>query len=226
MPRPFPSAAVRTPLILPDGTPHAGTVFLKPVIDHPRIEVGDYSYASAFDPPDDWAARLAPYLHPFSAERLVIGRFCQIADGVRFITASASHRYDGFSSYPFAVFDGGFDEARASLPGPGPDTVVGNDVWIGQGARILPGVRIGDGVIVGAGAVVARDVPPYAIVAGNPARIVRMRFDAAIVDRLLDLAWWTWPIGRILEHEAAICGADLPALEAAARGARRSEMPA
>ena len=135
MPRPFPAPDTRNPLILPDGSVHDGTVFLKSVIDHPRIDVGDYSYASAHVPPDDWAAHLAPYLSPFSAERLAIGRFCQIADGALFITASANHRRDGFSTYPFAVFDG-FGDHRASLPGPGPDTVIGNDVWIGQGARI------------------------------------------------------------------------------------------
>ena len=215
MPRPFPAPDTRNPLILPDGSVHDGTVFLKSVIDHPRIDVGDYSYASAHVPPDDWAAHLAPYLSPFSAERLAIGRFCQIADGALFITASANHRRDGFSTYPFAVFDG-FGDHRASLPGPGPDTVIGNDVWIGQGARILPGAQLGDGVIVGAGAVVGGAVPAYSVVAGNPGRIVGRRFDAATVRRLCRLRWWTWPIAHILRHEAAICGGDLAALEAAA----------
>ena len=215
MPRPFPAPDTRNPLILPDGSVHDGTVFLKSVIDHPRIDVGDYSYASAHVPPDDWAAHLAPYLSPFSAERLAIGRFCQIADGALFITASANHRRDGFSTYPFAVFDG-FGDHRASLPGPGPDTVIGNDVWIGQGARILPGAQLGDEVIVGAGAVVGGAVPAYSVVAGNPSRIVRRRFDAATVRRLCRLRWWTWPIAHILRHEAAICGGDLAALEAAA----------
>lgn len=216
MPRPFPAPSARTPLILPDGTPHAGTVFLKAAIDHPRFEAGDYSYASADVPPADWAARLAPYLMPVSAERLVIGRFCQIAHGAVFITASANHRHDGFSSYPFAIFDGGFAEGRASLPGPGADTIVGNDVWIGRDATILPGARIGDGVIVGARAVVGGAIPPYAVVAGNPARVLRRRFDAATVARLLSIAWWTWPIEAILAAEAAICNADLAALERAA----------
>lgn len=215
MPRRFPAPDTRHPLILPDGSLHTGTVFLKSVIDHPRIEVGDYSYASSFDPPGDWAARLAPYLHDVSAERLVIGKFCQIADGAQFITASANHRRDGFSTYPFAVFDG-FGEDRASLPGPGPDTVIGNDVWIGQGARILPGARLGDGVIVGTGAVVGGEIPAYHVVAGNPGRVLRPRFAPEVIDRLLALRWWDWPVERILAHEAAICGADLAALEAAA----------
>ena len=219
MARPFPDPATRHPLRLPDGTPHAGTVFLRAVLDHPRILVGDYSYASALVPPDDWAERLAPYLHREAPERLVIGRFCQIADGAVFVTASANHRRDGFSSYPFAVFDGGFDAARPSLPSDPavfPDTVVGHDVWIGRGVCVLPGARIGDGAILGAGAVVGGVVPAYAVVAGNPARVVRMRFDAATVARLGAIAWWHWPVARILRHEAAVCGADLDALEAAA----------
>jgi virginiamycin A acetyltransferase len=105
---------------------------------------------------------------------------------------------------------------RPSMPGPGPDTIIGHDVWIGTGATFLPGARLGSGVIVGAGAVVRGDVPPYAIVAGNPARVLRYRFDAQIVERILAVAWWTWPIDHILAHEAAICGADVVALEAAA----------
>ena len=218
MSRSFPDPDTRHPLTLPDGTLHEGTVFLKAVLDHPRITVGDYSYASSTTPPEDWAARLAPYLFPQSAERLILGKFCQIADGVLFITASANHRRDGISTFPFAVFDGGFEEARASLPEPGPDTVIGNDVWIGQGARILPGARIGDGAIVGAGAVVAGAVAPYAVVAGNPAQVMRRRFDVPTVARLQALAWWDWPIAHILAHEAAICGGDIAALEAAAPG--------
>ncbi len=208
----FPAPDTRHPVRLPDGTAHSGTVFLKPVIDHPRWQVGDYSYASAHQPPPDWAAHLAPYLYEFSPETLVIGKFCQIADGVRFITASANHRYDGFSSFPFAIFDGAGSD-RPSLPaGPFPDTKIGHDVWIGQGARILPGAELGSGVIVGAGAVVSGQVPPYAVVAGNPGRVRRMRFDAATIEHLLQLAWWDWPIAAIQEAEAAICGADLDAL--------------
>jgi len=205
---PFASPDTLHPVILPDGTPHAGTVFLNAAIDHPRMEIGDYSYASAFDPPDDWAARLAPYLFDFSPERLVIGRFCQIADGVQFITASANHRHDGFTSFPFFIFGGD----AVSVPGPGPDTVIGNDVWIGQGARILPGARIGDGVIVGAGAVVGGTVPPYTVVAGNPARVLRSRFSPEVVELLMELRWWDWPIDRILATQAALCNGDAKAL--------------
>lgn len=211
--RPFPSADTLHPVALPDGGIHAGTVFLAAAVDHPRITVGEYSYASAHEPPDDWAACLAPYLYDFSPERLLIGKFCQIADGVTFVTASANHRYDGISSFPFAVFGGGAVDGRPSMPKAGQDTIIGNDVWIGQGARILPGARLGDGVIVGAGAVVAGRIPPYCIVAGNPATVIRARFDQDEVAALLRIAWWDWPISTILAHEALIAGGDVAALE-------------
>lgn len=207
-------------MILPDGSAHPGTVFLSAVIDHPRIQVGHYSYMSCHSPlqaGDDIAARLAPYLYPFSPECLIIGKFCQIAHGVQIITASANHRYDGLSSFPFAIFDPDPAKgARPSLPGPGKDTVIGNDVWIGTGAMILPGAQIGDGVIIGAGAVVGGDVPPYSIVAGNPGQILRARLPARDAARMQAIAWWDWPIQAILDHEALICGGDLDALEAAA----------
>jgi virginiamycin A acetyltransferase len=212
----FPAPSTAHPVQLPDGSAHAGTVFLQPVVDHPRFSVGEYTYASAFDPPQDWAAHLAPYLFDFSPERLIIGKFCQIADGVRFITASANHRYDGISSFPFAVFGGGGGEGRPSMPGAGADTRIGHDVWIGQGARILPGAVLGDGVIVGSGAVVSGKIAPYSIVAGNPAKVLRQRFSSAAVARLQKIAWWDWPIDHILSHEAEIMAADLTALEAAA----------
>lgn len=220
MPQSFASPNRVFPVRLPDGTAHPGTVFLSAVLRHPKIAVGDYSYASAFDPPAepaDWAARLAPYLFDFSPERLVIGKFCQIADGATFITASAQHRHDGFSSFPFAIFGGGAADARPSMPAPGQDTIIGNDVWVGQGARILPGARIGSGAIIGAGAVVGGEVPDYSVIVGNPGKVLRRRFNPETIARLLQLAWWDWPIDHILTHEAAICGADLPALESAAK---------
>ena len=212
---PFAKPDTLNPVPLPDGSVHEGTVFLKAAINHPRIDVGDYSYASTFDPPEDWAAHLAPYLYDFSPEKLIIGKFCQIADGVRFVTASANHRYDGLSSFPFAVFDDAPSEGRPSMPGPGPDTVIGNDVWIGMGAIILPGTVIGNGVIVGAGSVVSGNVSDYSIVGGNPACLVRKRFNDETVAKLNELAWWDWEIDRILANEAAIVGTDLTVLKAA-----------
>ncbi len=216
----FPPPDTPHPITLPDGSLHLDTVFLRAVIDHPRWQIGEYTYASTETQPEDWAKMLAPYLYVFSDDRLILGKFCQIADSVRFITAGANHRYDGFSSYPFAIFHREF-EGAPSLPGPGRDTVIGHDVWIGQGAKILPGAQIGNGVIIGVGAVVGGTVAPYQIVTGNPGRVLRARFTPDVVARLQALRWWDWPIADIVAHEAAICGADIVALEAAARELER-----
>jgi virginiamycin A acetyltransferase len=138
---------------------------------------------------------------------------------VQFITSSANHRMDGISTYPFAVFDGlegGVDYDRPSMPTGKKDTVIGHDVWIGTGATILPGACLGNGVIVGAGAVVGGTVPDFAIVAGNRAEVVKMRFDDATIARIDAVAWWDWPIEVIVKNEAAIVGADIDVLEAVA----------
>ncbi|MEM7695923.1 MAG: CatB-related O-acetyltransferase [Pseudomonadota bacterium] len=202
----LPDPSARHPLILPDGTAHPGTVHLGAVIDHPNIDVGVHTYAHAFEPPDNWASRLAPYLFPGAPERLVIGKFCQIANGVTVVTATANHTLTGLTTYPFGVFDPGrFGAYRASLPA-GQDVIVGKDCWLGYGATLLPKARLGNGVIVGAGAVVAGDVPDYAIVAGNPATVVRMRFSPTEIATLNQLAWWDWPGERIKDA--------LPLLEA------------
>ncbi|WP_425039709.1 CatB-related O-acetyltransferase [Primorskyibacter sp. S187A] len=215
---PFPLPDETHPVRLADGARHDGTVFLSAILDHPRITVGDYTYMSRHAPMTEAssiAAALAPYLYPFSPERLTIGKFCQIAHGVQIITASANHRRDGLSTFPFAIFDRDPDRPeRPSLPGPGPDTIIGHDVWIGTGAMILPGAEIGDGVIIGAGAVVGGHIAPYSVVAGNPGQIIRARLTPQEAARLQAIAWWDWPIELIVEHEALICGADIDALEA------------
>ncbi len=205
MPLPDPTRA--HPITLPDGSAHEGTVFLNRVVDHPRFIAGDYTYASDFDPPQDWAGRLAPYLFPFSEERLEIGKFCQIAHGVRFITASANHAMDGISCFPFPVFD---PERMTGFQPDTRDTVVGHDVWFGHGAMILPGARIGSGAIIGAGAVVRGEIPPYAIVTGNPGQVLRYRFDPDRIAALLDAAWWDWPAGRLAEALPALLKGALP----------------
>lgn len=204
------------PLLLPDGSPHKDMVHLNRVIDHPNITIGDFTYANDFDPPQDWAARLAPYLYPGAPERLVIGRFCQIAHGARFITASANHDMTGLTTYPFPVFDPASRAAYTGALGPLPDTVIGHDVWIGHGALILPGVRIGHGAIIGAGAVVTGEVAPFTIVAGNPARPIRPRFAPDTIATLLRLGWWDWPQDRITAALPALLSGDLAALVALA----------
>ncbi|NOD31060.1 CatB-related O-acetyltransferase [Ruegeria atlantica] len=207
---PLPDAARRYPVTLPDGTEHRGTAFLSQVINHPRIQVGDYTYASDFDAPEDWANRLAPYLFEFSREKLVLGKFCQIAHGVRFVTASANHATDGITCFPFPVFD---PERMLEYQPDVRDTLVGNDVWIGYGALIMPGASIGDGAIIGAGSVVRGTIPPYSVVTGNPAEIRRYRFDADKIERLLALKWWDWPAELIIEAESVLLRGDIENLE-------------
>lgn len=211
----LPDPLTRHPILLPDGTRLPGTVLLRAVIDHPNIDVGDYAYAADNDPPQDWAARLAPYLYPGAPERLAIGRFAQIAQGVRFVTASANHPLGGLSTYPFRIFDMATVGPYVGEAATRGDTVIGPDVWLGFEARVMPAVSIGAGAIVAAGSVVTRDVPPYALVAGNPARVMRMRFDTATVGRLLCLAWWDWPAEAILDALPALESGDIDALEAA-----------
>ncbi len=186
-PMPLVDPTALHPQVLPDGTANRSLVQLSVAIRHPNVAVGMRTYAYDFDPPEDWAARLAPYLYPGAPERLVIGRYGQIAHVVRFVTASANHALGGITTYPFAIFDpAALPAYKGAFEGLS-DTVVGHDVWIGHGALLMPGVTVGSGAIIAAGAVVTRDVPPYAIVGGNPARVLRHRFPPAEVERLLAL---------------------------------------
>ena len=205
----FPDAARAYPVTLPDGSDHSGTVFLNRVIDHASWDVGDYTYASDFAPPGDWAAHLAPYLFGMGPERLRSGRYCQIAHGVRFITSGANHATDGLTTFPFPIFD---PAQIGSFQPDTRDTVIGHDVWLGYGAMVCPGARIGNGVIVGAGAVVRGSVPDYAIVAGNPAQVVRMRFSQAEIATRNALAWWAWPPERVQAALPALLAGDVAAL--------------
>ncbi|MBZ4021091.1 acetyltransferase [Rhodobacter sp. TJ_12] len=215
-PNAFPAPQTRYPLTLPDGQVHEQTVFLRAALDHPNIEAGDYSYCTDFDTAPALAQRLAPYLYPGAPEHLRIGRFCALAHGVRFITASAMHPMQGLSSYPFRIFSGMDLAPYVQEAGAHGDTVVGHDVWLGYEARVMPGVTIGNGAIVASCAVVSRDVPPYAVVAGNPARVVRLRFAPEVVARLQKLAWWHWPVAAIMAALPAIEAGDVAALERSA----------
>lgn len=208
----------RHPMTMPDGTVIKQVVHLREVIDHPRIEVGAFTYFHNFEVLDDYAMALAPYIFPLSPEKLVIGKFCQIAHGVRIITSSANHNMSGFSTYPFNNFM--MDESTTSedivkmfhVPGRKGDTVIGNDVWLGMDVKVMPGVTIGHGAIVAAGAVVTRDIEPYTIVGGNPAKPIRKRFDDATIGALLEIAWWDWEAPKIERNVAAIVGADIGTL--------------
>jgi virginiamycin A acetyltransferase len=193
-------------------------VFLKTVVTAPNIEVGDYSYYD--DPGDPTAFERENVLYAYGPEKLVIGRYCALATGVRFVMAGANHRTAGVSTFPFAIFGGIRAERTLDLvmavPSRG-DTIVGNDVWIGYNAMVMPGVRIGDGAIVAAGAVVSKVVPPYGVVAGNPARLVRTRLDEADVARLLRAAWWDWLVELVTEHARTIMAGQPAEIEAIAR---------
>lgn len=188
--------------------------FLRNAVTRPTIEVGDFTY---YDDPKgvERFQENVLYHFDFIGDRLVIGRFCSIAAETRFIMNGGNHATDQFTTYPFSIFGNGWEEgAPESWPHRG-DTVVGSDVWIGYGTTIMPGVRIGHGAIVATRAVVTKDVEPFAIVGGNPARTIRYRFDEATRERLLELAWWDWDVEKITRNVKAICSADLAALEAA-----------
>ncbi|MBI5485700.1 MAG: Vat family streptogramin A O-acetyltransferase [Deltaproteobacteria bacterium] len=187
--------------------------FIKNTVTNPNIVIGDYTY---YDDPDDSEGfeRNVLYHYPFVGDRLILGKFCAIAAGVRFVMNGANHKLSGASTYPFSIFGNGWESVVPTadeLPYKG-DTVVGNDVWIGFEALIMPGVKIGDGAIVAARSVVAADVPPYTVVAGNPARAVRRRFPVAVVDALLKIAWWDWPVEKITRNLKRIVASDVEAL--------------
>lgn len=189
--------------------------FIRNTVTNPNIVVGEYTY---YDDPDDSEnfERNVLYHFPFIGDKLIIGRFCAIARGVRFIMNGANHKMSGISTYPFQIFGSGWEKvmpAPGDLPYKG-DTVVGNDVWIGYEALVMPGVRIGDGAIVSSRSVVTSDVEPYTIVGGNPAKPIRRRFAPEQVATLLEIAWWDWPIETITEHLELIVRADVDALEA------------
>jgi virginiamycin A acetyltransferase len=213
MPEQLPVTAPTTLHPMP-GQPRV--VLLKPLVTSPLIEVGEYSYYD--DPDDPTAFETRNVRYHYGPEKLVIGRFCALATGVRFIMNGANHRMDGPSTFPFPTMGGAWSrhvDLLMELPNRG-DTVVGNDVWIGYGATVLPGVRIGHGAIVGAGSVVTSDVPDYGIVGGNPARLIRHRYSAPDIDRLLALAWWDWPLAHIDEHVRTIMSGTVDDLEKAA----------
>ncbi|MHC6202299.1 CatB-related O-acetyltransferase [Breznakiellaceae bacterium SP9] len=177
--------------------PNIQTVtYVKPTIRNPNIIVGDFTYYSGVD----FERQVTHHYPAYYGDKLIIGKFCQIAAGVEFIGNGANHQMACVSTFPFYIFEG-WNESIPPLdkmPVKG-DTVIGNDVWIGQNATILPGVRIGDGVIIGTRSVVGSDVEPYSIIAGNPARCIRKRFDDELIAHLLRLKWWEKPIEEIIK---------------------------
>jgi virginiamycin A acetyltransferase len=185
--------------------------FLKNFITRPTIEVGDYTY---YDDPRgvERFEENVLYHFDFVGDRLIIGRFCSIAAETRFIMNGGNHATTWFTTFPFPVFGNGWETAMPdSWPYRG-DTVVGHDVWIGYGVTVMPGVTIGNGAIIATRSVVTRDVEPYAIVGGNPAEVIRYRFDADVRAALEEIGWWDWDAAKISRNVQAICSGDLEAL--------------
>ncbi|MCI8869769.1 MAG: CatB-related O-acetyltransferase [Lawsonibacter sp.] len=192
------------------------TVYLQNVVTDPSISVGEYTiYDDFVRDPREFQKNNVLYHYPVNRERLVIGRFCSIACGAKFLFNSANHTLNSLSTYPFPILFEEWPLDVEDIPRAWDnrgDIVVGNDVWIGYEAVILAGVTIGDGAVIGARAVVTRDVPPYTIVGGIPAKPIRTRFDRVTVERLLELKWWDWPAERIAANLEAIQSGDLARL--------------
>ncbi len=185
-------------------------IFLKNFIKAPNISIGDYTYYDDnLGEPEKFEETNILYNFEFTKEKLIIGSFCALAAKTKFIM-SGNHKLDGISTYPFPIFGEGWEEVFSfdAFPFSG-DIIVGNDVWFGYNSLIMPGVKIGHGAIIASSSVVAKDVPPYAIAAGNPAKVVKMRFDDEAIERLLTIAWWDWDIEKINRNTKLICDLDI-----------------
>ena len=174
--------------------------FLKNIIKNPNIIVGDYTYYDDFENVENFEKNVK-YLFDFVGDNLIIGKFCMIASNVKFIMNGANHLTDALSTYPFAVFRNGWEGAMdgKNYPNKG-DINIGNDVWIGYNATIMAGVTIGDGAIIATNSTVTKDVEPYTIVGGNPAKEIKKRFSEDVVLKLLELKWWNWSIEKITKN--------------------------
>ena len=194
--------------------------FIKNVVKAPNISIGDYTYYDDAEDPAGFEKNNVLFNYPEFGDRLIIGKFCAIASGVRFIMGPANHRISSVTTYPFHVFGGAWAERtppHMDQPPRKGDTVIGNDVWIGRESVILPGVKIGDGAIVAACSVVSGDIPPYAVFGGNPARLVKMRFDQELIGLLLRFRWWDLDGEELAELLPLLCDPDLEKVRRALR---------
>ena len=193
------------------------TIYLNSVISNKNIIIDDYTIYNDFvADPMQFEKNNVLYHYPINNDRLIIGKFCSIACGAKFIFTSANHTLTSFSTYPFPIFYEEWNlnkEDVASAWDNKGDIVIGNDVWVGYEAVILSGVHIGDGAIIGARALVTKDVPPYAIVGGMPAKIIKNKFSEEIVSALQKLKWWDWPLEKISRNISFIQSGDIRALE-------------
>lgn len=187
--------------------------FIKNVIKAKNIIVGDYTYYDDnINNPTNFEKNNVLFNYPEFGDKLIIGKFCAIANGTKFIMGSANHRISSVTTYPFNVFGGLWGEKTpphlSQLPFKG-DIVIGNDVWIGRESIIMPGVKIGDGSIIAGYSVVTKDVPPYSVVGGNPAKFIKKRFDDELIELLLKLKWWDYNPQDLLEILPLLCNDDL-----------------
>ena len=188
------------------------TCFIRNVVKAPNISVGEYTYYDSEDHPELFEQTNVLFNSPFFGDKLIIGKFCQIAHGTTFIMGAANHRLGSATTYPFNVMGGVWREISTphieELPHKG-DTVIGNDVWLGRNCTILPGVKIGNGAIVAACSVVTKDVAPYTVVGGNPARFLKKRFDDGTAALLEELRWWDLPPEELTEIIPVLCDTDM-----------------
>jgi virginiamycin A acetyltransferase len=174
--------------------------FLKNIVKNPNIIVGDYTYYDDFENVENFEKNVK-YHFDFVGDKLIIGKFCMIASDVKFIMNGANHLTDSMSSYPFAIFGNGWENAMEGKSYPQKGNIdIGNDVWIGYNATIMAGVNIGDGAIIAANSTITRDVEPYTIVGGNPAKKISKRFSEDVIIKLLALKWWNWNIEKITKN--------------------------
>ena len=192
------------------------TVYLKNVIDNPNIQIGDYTIYNDFvHDPREFRKNNVLYHYPINKDRLIIGKFCSIACSAKFLFNSGNHKMASLSTYTFPLFFEEWDlekENVAQAWDQKGDIIIGNDVWIGYEAVILPGVTIGDGAVIGCRAVVTKDVPPYTIVGGVPAKPIRKRFDEETIKELQKIKWWDWPEEKIAGKIPAIQAGNLEEL--------------
>ncbi|WP_087294537.1 CatB-related O-acetyltransferase [Gemmiger sp. An194] len=186
--------------------------FIKNVVKAPNIIIGDYTYYDDAQDPTGFEKNNVLFNYPEFGDHLIIGKFCAIASGTRFIMGPANHRISSVTTYPFHVFGGAWKENTPphmeQLPRKG-DTVIGNDVWIGRECVIMPGVKIGDGAIVAACSIVTGDIPPYTVFGGNPARFIKQRFDEELTSLLLQFRWWELAPETLVKVLPMLCDPDL-----------------
>lgn len=194
------------------------TVYLKAVVKDPSISIGDYTiYNDFISDPRQFERNNVLYHYPINRERLIIGKFCSIACGTKFLFNCANHTLNSLSTYTFPLFFEEWDLPKSAVANAWDnkgDIIIGNDVWIGFEAVILAGVTIGNGAIIGSRAVVTKDVEPYSIVGGVPAKEIRKRFSKDIIARLQSLKWWDWPKDKIMRNLSFITTGDIENLEA------------